>query len=269
MRRRVKRILLSLAVLLLVPYLAAATALYVYQRDLIYLPPQAMIEAPPKDSIYEVLPVKAPDGGRLMVWTAPAREGLPTFVFFHGNASNIADFAELGTAFHRRGWGVVLAAYRGYSGNSGKPSEKGLMEDARAILAALPSGGPVILWGHSLGSGVAAQMAAEGRAKALVLESPYTSLADLGAGLYPIFPVRFLLTDTFDTAALVKDIKVPVLIFHSTDDPVVPYAMGEKLAARFGDRARFVSFDRLGHYPHQIDLSGPVADWLEKNAISH
>ncbi|HYM17384.1 MAG TPA: alpha/beta hydrolase, partial [Micropepsaceae bacterium] len=135
--------------------------------------------------------------------------------------------------------------------------------------AAIPAGGPLILWGHSLGSGVAAQMAAEGRGKALVLESPYTSLADLGAELYPIFPVRLLLTDPFDTATLVSDIKVPVLIFHSTDDPVVPYAMGTRLAARFGERARFVSFDRLGHYPHQIDLSSPVADWLEKNAIPH
>src|SRR5215467_13038072 len=105
--KRIRRIFVTLVALLLVAYMGAATALYAYQRDLIYLPPQVVIEAPPKDSIYEVLPVKAPDGGRLMVWTAPAREGLPTFVFFHGNASNIADFAELGTAFHRRGWGVV------------------------------------------------------------------------------------------------------------------------------------------------------------------
>jgi pimeloyl-ACP methyl ester carboxylesterase len=270
MKKRIKYILLTLAALILVPYVAAATALYVYQRDLIYQPSQIVIDAPPRNTIYDVLPVKGADGARLMVWAAPATQpGLPTFVFFHGNASNVTDFAQMGEAFHRRGWGIVLAAYRGYSGNSGKPSEDGLMGDARAILSAIHPEGPVILWGHSLGSGVAARMASEGRAAALVLESPYTSLAELGARLYPIFPVRWLLSDPFDTAALVNDIKVPVLIFHSMDDPVVPFALGEKLAARFGDRATFVPLEGLGHFPHQIDLSEKVVEWLQGNGISH
>jgi len=244
-------------------YAAAGTFLYVQQRNIIYQPTPDVIGAPPGDSIYRALPLVLPEDERLMVWAAPATEhGTPTLVFFHGNGSNVRDFAETGAEFHARGWGVVLAAYRGYAGNSGTPSEDGLFEDGRRILAALDAHGPVILWGHSLGSGVAAQLASEGLADALVLESPFTSLADVGAEIYPAFPVGFLLTDSFDTAALVEKITVPVLILHSRDDPVVPYALGERLAESFGRRATFVGLEQLGHWPHQRDLSPEVTDWL-------
>ncbi|MEI9985115.1 MAG: alpha/beta hydrolase [Aliidongia sp.] len=137
--------------------------------------------------------------------------------------------------FHARGWGVVLTTYRGYSGNAGSPSEQGVMDDARAILAALGDpGGPLILWGHSLGSGVVARMAAEGHGAGIVLEAPYTSVADLAAQRYPIFPVRLLLRDPFDTASLLPEIKVPVLIFHSADDGTIPVAMGKAVAVALG-----------------------------------
>ena len=92
------------------------------------------------------LAIERIEGGRLVVWTAPpARADLPTVFFFHGNASDVSGFAEFGEAFHRQGWGVVLTDYRGYSGNSGKPSEEGLFEDARTTLAAVAPMGPVLL----------------------------------------------------------------------------------------------------------------------------
>lgn len=261
----IRYVLLAPLLLAATLYASAALALYAYQRDLIYQPPNALSGDPPAGSIYRTLAVENPAGGRLIVWTAPATsDDEPTFVFFHGNASHVSDFAEMGEVFHARGWGIVLAAYRGYSGNGGEPSEEGLAGDARAILDAAAIRGPVILWGHSLGSGVAARLASEARADALVLESPFTSLADVGAMLYPIFPVHWLLTDRFDTASLVPYIEAPVLIFHSRDDPVVPFALGEELAERFGMRAKFIAMNGAGHIPHRTDLSQFVVDWLNE-----
>jgi hypothetical protein len=164
---------------------------------------------------------------------------------------------------------VVLASYPGFSGNPGKPSEDALMADARATVAAVAKrGGPIIVWGHSLGSGVAARMAGEGRAAGLVLESPYTSLPDVGALAYPYIPVHLLMLDRFDTLSLAPRIHVPVLIFHSTDDDQIPFAMGESLACAFGARATFVRMQGLGHYPHHQDLSGMLIQWARDHCIT-
>src|SRR4029077_12677166 len=164
--------------------------------------------------------------------------------------------------------GVVLAGYPGFSGNPGTPSEDALMSAARATIAALPQGSRIIVWGHSLGSGVAARMASEGRAAGLVLEAPYTALPDIAARLYPYIPVRPLMLDTFDTQSLVDRIKVPVLIFHSTDDGEVPFVMGETLAREWGARATFVRMQGVGHYPHRRDLTGTVVEWAQDHQLT-
>jgi pimeloyl-ACP methyl ester carboxylesterase len=249
-------------------YATAGTMLYVNQRDIIFQPADNSVAPPPQGSIYTLLPVTTESGGRLTVWASPAANTeLPTIVFFHGNASDVRDFAQFGTRLHALGYGVVLASYRGYSGNDRAPSEDGLFEDGRAILDAVSVSGPIILWGHSLGSGVATRLASEMRADALILESPFTSLTELGSMLYPLFPVDWLLTDRFDSASLAPNIEMPVLILHSRDDTVVPFALGAKLAAAFGANARLVALDHLGHYPHQADLSGALAGWLHETGI--
>jgi fermentation-respiration switch protein FrsA (DUF1100 family) len=250
-------------------YLVFCGFLFAEQRRLIFQPGEEQLDGPPAGSEYRSLNVEVPGLGVLKDWwVPPASSKMPTIVFFHGNASSREDFMALGTLLHRQGWGVVLASYRGYSGNPGRPTETGLMADARATLATVaPRVGPIIVWGHSLGSGVAARMASEGRAAGLVLESPYTSIAEIGARLYPYVPVRLLSLDPFDTLALVDRIKVPVLIFHSADDPEIPFDMGQELAGRLGSRATFVPMNGLGHYPHQIDLSAIFVRWLQARGI--
>jgi hypothetical protein len=257
---------LSFAIIL---YVAVCGLLFVEQRHLIYFPDDIVLDAPPAGSAYSLLPVPEPGLGVIKAWwLPPASRTLPTVVFFHGNASSRADFMELGATLHSHGWGVVLASYRGYSGNPGTPSEDGLLADARATLATVaPHVGPIIVWGHSLGSGVAARMASEGRAAGLVLESPYTALPDVAARLYPFVPVHLLMLDRFDTRSLVGRIRVPVLIFHSTDDPQIPFAMGQTLADEFGERATFIKMEGMGHYPHQANLSGTVLRWAQGHCI--
>jgi pimeloyl-ACP methyl ester carboxylesterase len=260
-----RRAAMTIALIVLLLYVGAVAGLYLMQRSFIFPgaggPP---VGAPPASSLYRSQSVEVPGGVPLQIWRSDAAaKGEPVFVFFHGNGGTLQDFEELGEQFHRHGWGVVLTSYRGYSGNGGAPSEQGLMADARAILDAIGDpGGPVILWGHSLGSGVVARMASEGRCAGLVLEAPYTSIADRAAQLYPIFPARLLIKDPFDTLSVVPKITVPVLLFHSDDDMTIPVEMGRRVAATLGAHATPVFMTGLGHVPHQADLTPRVAAWL-------
>ncbi|MGH6872122.1 MAG: alpha/beta hydrolase [Rhizomicrobium sp.] len=242
-------------------YLGIMAMLYVEQREIQYHPDNAATGPAPAE--YAVSHVRVPGAGSVLVWSIPAApDGAPTFVFFSGNAARITDFADTGLLFHLRGWGVVLASYRGFSGNPGTPTQDGLMADARAVLASLPHRGKLIVWGHSLGSGVAAQMAAEHRADGLVLESAYTSAADVGQRRYWMFPVRWLMRDPFDTGSLVPRIKVPVLLIHGTNDSTIPFDMSQTLAKELGKQATLVPVPYVDHVPHRIDLSPVVAQWL-------
>jgi fermentation-respiration switch protein FrsA (DUF1100 family) len=258
-----------LVAIVLALYFAATGALYALQRRLLFAGAGGPPVSAPVHGLYRDWLVEVPGGPALHLWRGPApAKGMPIFVFFHGNGSDTSDFAAFGERFAARGWGVVLATYRGYSGNAGAPSEAGLMADARAILAALDeSDNPLILWGHSLGSGVAARMAAEGHGAGLVLEAPYTSIADVAQRSYPIFPVQLLISDRFDTMALLPDLKIPVLIFHSADDRVVPFDMGQRLATALGTRATSVFLNDLGHVPHSAELTPRVAEWLAAQGL--
>jgi pimeloyl-ACP methyl ester carboxylesterase len=260
---------LGLIVLLALGYLSICGYLFAEQRHLVFQPSGTVLGDPPADSAYRSLEVTDPGLGAIKAWwIPPASSAQPTIVFFHGNGSDRTDFLEQGLRFHEHGWGVVLASYRGYSGNPGSPTEDGLMADARATLAAIaPRVGPIIVWGHSLGSGVAARMASEGRAAGLVLEAPYTVLTDIGAARYPYIPVRWLMLYRFDTQSLTGEIHVPVLIFHSVDDPVIPFAMGQALAERLGARASLIKMEGVGHVPHTLDLSTPVLRWAQTQHI--
>lgn len=229
-------------------YAVALGGLVLWQRDILFVGARYAAVEPPLRSIYRVRTISEGDGAGVTVWEAPAVGDKPTVVFFYGNGGTLLQFVRVGEALNARGYGVVLASYRGYGGNPGRPSEDGLMEDARAVLGRLPRD-KTILWGQSLGTGVAARMAAEGRGRALILQSPYTAIVDVAARDFPFFPVRLFMWDRFDTQSLLPRIKVPVLIFSGTADEVVPYDMGVTLSQRLGKRAQFVAI-KGGHMLH-------------------
>ena len=133
----------------------------------------------------------------------------------------------------KAGYGVLLLAYRGYSGNQGQPSEQGLYNDARAALHFLKkqhiAEHCMVLFGESLGTGVAVQMATEFHVGAVILQSPYTSIADVGQKHYPFLPVHWLLKDRYDSRDKITHIHAPLFIFHGTKDKIIPLAMGEKI----------------------------------------
>ncbi len=180
------------------------------------------------------------DDQTLILWVAKPRRGKPTVLYFHGNAGNLANRARRFKALTDRGFGVVAMAYPGSSGSSGAPSQKTILKNAETTLTKIRSfvgNSGIILYGESLGTGVAVLAAASKTArnlplKALVLEAPYTSIPDVAAHLYPrLAAYTDILTDTYPSIDHIGKIKIPLLILHGTNDQLIPIEQGRQLFA--------------------------------------
>jgi fermentation-respiration switch protein FrsA (DUF1100 family) len=187
----------------------------------------------------------------LVSWYRPAATDKATVLFLQGNAGHLGHRLPVVAPLIRAGYGVALAAYRGYGGSPGKPTEAGLYADGRAALAALSSEGVaadrMILWGESLGSGVATQLATETRVMALVLIAPFTSVADRAWELYPFVPTGLLVLDRFDNHGRIDRLRAPLLIAHGEGDDIVPARHGRRLLEKAREPKRGLFVPRLGH----------------------
>lgn len=249
--------LLYVAALAALFYVAALAALFVFQRRILFRPDPGppLIQLAGVASLTEVR-IPTPSGpGRLAWWLPPAADGpaAPVVLYCHGNAGHIGHRGERIRRFAALGWGVLMPEYRGYGGNPGTPSEPGLIADASAALADLRArgiAGPrIVLWGESLGSGVAAAIAArEGTAiGAVVLETPFTSITDIAKARYRFAPVDLLLKDRFDSLARIPAIQAPILIATAGRDTIVPPAMGRVLLSAAAAPAELWHADEAGH----------------------
>ncbi len=202
----------------------------------------------------ELRVLKAKDGTVVHALHFRASSGKPpVLVHFHGNGESIRSMSGVASDLHARGYEVVLAEYRGYgpSKEAAKPTEKGLYADAEAVLDALAGDGVakerIVLWGTSLGTGVATEMASRGRGGALVLVAPFTSIPAVAARVVPLLlPVGLIVSDRFDNLAKAGRVKIPTLVFHGTDDEIIPWWMGKNLAASI-EHATFVSLPGAHH----------------------
>lgn len=258
--------------LLVVPgvYLGALAGLYVMQRHLVFQPWAATMAGRAEAAGMSEIKISAKDGVAVVHWYAPPGLGRPVVVIFHGQGGAVSDLGNWAAAFTARGYGVVLADYRGYTGNPGRPSEAGLYDDARALLAWLAERGfsdrGTVLVGWSLGSGVAVQMAVEHHPRALILLAPFSSLVDVAAEQYPIFPVRALMWDRFDNLAKIAEVGAPVMIMHGEDDRVVPTAFGRELFAAAREPKRMLLLPRTGHIIDPTQSFLAVEDFIERSA---
>jgi fermentation-respiration switch protein FrsA (DUF1100 family) len=168
--------------------------------------------------------VRTRDGLELTIrHKAPAEAGGTTVVLLHGNGEDLSQRAHIAHELIGAGYGVLLAEYRGYGGNPGKPHEAGLYADGRAALEfAYRQTSRVVLHGYSLGSGVAVQLATEFPVDALVLEAPFTCIADVARTRFPYIPVRWLLRDRYDNLSKIGAVRAPVLIYGGLADGVIP-----------------------------------------------
>jgi fermentation-respiration switch protein FrsA (DUF1100 family) len=161
-----------------------------------------------------------------------------TIVHFHGNGETIADSRWMATEMMSRGVSFVSVEYRGYgSSPSEGPTEAGLYADAEGALDALRAEGigadAITLFGTSLGSGVAVEMARRGRGGKLVLSTPYTSIPAVAQRIVPLLPMGLVLSDRFDNLAKARELELPTLIVHGDRDELVPYDMGVALSHAF------------------------------------
>lgn len=226
--------ILSIAAVVLAVYLVFATAVFLGQRSLIYLPSPEQPD--PADTGLENLTVaETPIDGELTLrhWYVPAKRGNPVLVVFQGNAGHMGHRVAKFRPFLNAGHGLFLTGYRGYSGNPGRPSETGLLNDGRAALDWLKARGVpkdrIVLYGESLGTGVAVPLAAERDVAVLVLEAPFTSLADVAQWHYWYLPARWLIRDRFESKARIGDVQAPLLILHGEDDRTIPLRFGRRL----------------------------------------
>jgi fermentation-respiration switch protein FrsA (DUF1100 family) len=215
-------------------YAALAGGLYLFQRKLLFVPDAA------RPDVREVgipavqdITLETPDGLRLLAWWLPPAPGRPVIVYFHGNAGHLGYRATRLGLFHAAGFGVLYPEYRGYGGNPGAPTETGLMTDARTAMAFLAAQGiapeRTVVFGESLGTAVATRMASEHAIAALILESPFTSIADVAQSHYPYVPARALLKDRFETAAFIGQVKAPILMMLGERDTIVPPSFTRRL----------------------------------------
>ncbi len=255
-------ILLWIGGLLLVGYAGGLTALYLMQRRFIYLPDRRTPD-PAASGVPNVVVgrIRTADGLSLLAWYAPpARSDGCVVVYLHGNGGHIGYRAERLLRFTALGWGVLLPEYRGYGGNPGTPSEAGLWRDTQAALAQVRAMGVppkrILLWGESLGTGLAVRLGAENEVAALLLESPYTSLVAMGRRQFPWAPVGLLLQDRFDSLARIGAVKAPILVMQGDRDRLVPPAMGQRLLAAAHAPAQLWHAREAGH--NDLDRHGMI-----------
>jgi len=216
-------------------YLVLIVMLYFLQPRLVYFPTRDLTMTPQDVGLhFEEVAFHTEDGERLAGWFLPIENARATVLFFHGNAGNIGDRMDTLLVFHRMGLSVFIFDYRGYGASTGRPSEEGTYRDARAAWTYLiqtrgVSPWRIALWGRSLGGAIAAWLAQEVTPGALILESTFTSVPDVAADLYPLFPVRWLTRFRYTAIEYVRRVRCPVLVIHSPDDEVIPFHHGWRL----------------------------------------
>jgi fermentation-respiration switch protein FrsA (DUF1100 family) len=226
---------------------------FAFRRKLVYFPSPG-----PLPSAEEVLPggrdvrLVTADGLLLGGWHFEVPDAPATVIVFPGNGGNRAGRAPLARSLTERGLSVLLFDYRGYGDNPGTPSEEGLTYDAQAALDLVD--GPVIYFGESLGAAVAVELATHRPPVGLVLRSPFTSLAAVGAHHYPWLPVRMLLQDKYPVVERLSGLDVPTVVVLGTSDSVVPPAQSREVAS--AARATLVEIAGADHNDEAL-CSGP------------
>ncbi len=233
------RMIVHVLLMLAVAYAGLLVLVYVFQSRMVFYPEVERELAATPASVnlpFEDLHLQTSDGVDLHGWYIPAAQAQGTVLFLHGNAGNISHRLDSLEMFHRLGYNTLIFDYRGYGNSGGKPDEQGTYRDAEAAWRYLTEQRHVpecriVLFGESLGGAIAAWLAARQKPGALVIASGFTSVPHLGQQLYRYLPIRWLARISYDTRAYLQSVNAPVLIAHSPQDDIIPFAEGQALFA--------------------------------------
>ncbi len=237
-------------------YVVLLTLLVIFQRSFIYFPDTTRPDLAAYGQVaegYQVITAQTEDGLRLEGWYYQGDADKPVILWFHGNASNYANRVYWAQHLTKAGYSVVLAGYRGYAGNPGTYTEGNLYKDAHAWVKTVQndlhvSPGNLVLYGESLGSGIAVEIATHYDVRALILHTPYKSLRALAERTYPIFPIKYVMYDQYDSLSRIPHIhKMPVLMFHGTQDNVIPFTHARELFDAAPKPKTFVALEGASH----------------------
>ncbi len=219
-------------ILLFLIYVAIIIIIYFTQRSLMYHPTENNY-LDENQLNHKVDKIKIPSDYELTSWYFEKNKNFKTLLFFHGNAGTLENRIYKLNDLSKLDLNYLIIAYRGFSGNNGKPTEQGLYKDARAAKYWLNlnniSDQNIIVYGESLGTAVAIDLAKDHKFAGIILESPFTSMLKLSRKYYPWLPTGLLLKDKYETNKKIKKIFSPILILHGRKDDIVPFEMGEQL----------------------------------------
>ena len=229
-----KMYILFLVILVSLVYFFASLGLYIFQRDLLYHPTENNYDGDKLTVNIEEVKIITDDNIDLLAWYHNKDiNKFKTILFLHGNAGSLENRIHKINHFEDMNINFLLLSWRGFSGNKGKPTEKGLYQDARSAVKWLVKQGVIeeniIIYGESLGTGITTEIAQNKNFAGIILETPFTSMVAAGKSKYPIFPIKLLLKDKYESDKKIKNIKSPVLIMHGEEDQIVPFWMGEKM----------------------------------------
>lgn len=264
---------MNLLIGIVVVYAGLIAAMYIFQRTFIYHPHSGVMDPAHYDlASMERVEIVAADGIPLVAWYRKARNGLPTILYLHGNGGHIGHRAGKVRPYLDAGFGVLQLSYRGYGANPGAPTEDGFYMDGRAALEFMDARGiplfRTVLYGESLGSGVAVEMAQNKGIAALVLEAPFSSMTEMAATRFPFIPVRYLLKDRYESKSKIGKIRAPLLVIHGALDKIVPLKSGRSLYETAPSDKQMKVYERASHNDlYDFGAAEDVIEFMREKAV--
>ena len=234
MKQKRRNFILEFVVGILIIYTSVLILLFIFQRNLMYHPDENNYFGDKLEVKIEKVQIKTSDNISLLGWFHNKDlKNYKTILYLHGNAGKLENRIHKLNHFKDMDVNFLIIAWRGFSGNEGKPSEKGLYEDGKSAIMWLNSLGiveeDIIIYGESLGTGIATEIAQNKNFAGLVLETPFTSMVEAAKNFYPYIPVGLILKDKYKNDEKIKNINIPILVMHGEADQIVPFWMGKKV----------------------------------------
>ena len=257
MFKKFKKNLLQLILIIFFIYFLVLVFLYFYQRNLLYHPNENNYSGDKISVDIEKVKITTSDNIELLGWYHEKNlKDFKTLIFFHGNAGSLENRIHKLNHFQDMNINFLIIAWRGFSGNSGKPSEQGLYEDGKSAIDWLIKKGVskknLVLYGESLGTGVVTHLAQKKSFAGVILETPFTSMIDAAKKFYPYIPVNLLLKDKFENYKKIKNINLPILVMHGEIDQIVPFSMGKKIY-EIANKPKYSHFTKYDNHMMEYD----------------